>query len=74
MCTTYSLEATSLSHASMTPLLSGYVPLAVLILLSIFQIKENIFLSPSSFCLQAEKNREQLGLVAMGIFQTLKYC
>ena len=45
----------SLSHASMTPLPSGYGPLVVLIPLSIFQIKENIFLSPSSFCLQAEK-------------------
>jgi len=58
VCTTYSLEATSLSHASMTPLLSGYVPLVVLIPLSIFQIKENIFLSPSSFCLQAEKQND----------------
>lgn len=56
--TTYSLEATSLSHASVTPLLSGCVPLVVLILLSIFQIKENIFLSPSSSCLQAEKQND----------------
>ena len=60
----------------MTPLLSGYVPLVVLIPLSIFHIKENIFLSPSSFCLQAEKqndcNKKKLGLVAMGIFQNLK--